>query len=235
MGSRPPAAEGEPIDVASLHARMEWPPSHRYVSVSVEEGTFLQRLVRDRGATRTIEIGFAYGGSTAAIMSGHDPARPECRHTSIDPYQETFGNLGLSNMERLGFGDRLDFRRDRSDAVIPALRAEGLRFDVAFIDGNHRFDDILVDFCLVDQVLRVGGTVILHDTWMRSTRMVQAFIRRNRRDYAEERGGPANLAVFRKVDHDRRDWHHFAEFYTLRGMVSHWLTMRRLRKAAERT
>lgn len=217
-------------DVGSLHARMEWPAGLRYVSVSTAEGNCLQRLVRDRKAARTLEIGFAYGGSTAAIMSGHDQTLPGCRHVCIDPNQYSLGKIGLSNMERLGLSGRLEFRPGRSDEVVPVLHAEGRRFDFAFIDGGHLFDEIIVDFSLVDRVLDVGGTVVLHDTWMRSTRTAVSFIRRNRADYVEERVGARNLAVFRKVAEDRREWYHFVGFRTFRGIVSQWRVMRRVRR-----
>ena len=43
-------------------------------------------------------------------------------------------------------GTFLDFRRDFSHNVLPQLAQEGRKFEFIFIDGDHKFDGILVDF-----------------------------------------------------------------------------------------
>ena len=44
-------------------------------------------------------------------------------------------------------------------------------FDFIFVDGAHRFDDVLVDFYLIRPSARkVGGLMVLDDIWMASIR-----------------------------------------------------------------
>ena len=54
------------------------------------------------------------------------------------------------------------------------------KFDFIFIDGNHRFDDVLVDFYLSDQLISPGGLIVFDDMWMRSVRTTINFILTNR-------------------------------------------------------
>ena len=106
---------------------------------------------------------------------------------------------------------RFRFMEALSISALPVLASEGLKFDVIFIDGDHRFDTQLADFLLSDAVCPKGGYILLHDVWMASTRKLISFIERNRPDYKRQ---PANvdIATFQKIDDDRRDWRHFVEF-----------------------
>jgi hypothetical protein len=55
-----------------------------------------------------------------------------------------------------------------------------IKADFAFIDGWHTFDHTLVDFFFTDQILRVGGIVILDDTDWPAIRKLASFIEANR-------------------------------------------------------
>ena len=41
--------------------------------------------------------------------------------------------------------------------------SEGRRFDLALVDGNHRFDAVFVDVYYLARLLRPGGIVSVHD------------------------------------------------------------------------
>jgi cephalosporin hydroxylase len=41
--------------------------------------------------------------------------------------------------------------------------SEGRRFDLAVVDGNHRFDAVFVDVYYLARLLRLGGIVSVHD------------------------------------------------------------------------
>jgi hypothetical protein len=65
----------------------------------------------------------------------------------IDPFQETrFADRGLHVLEEAGVLELVEYHPDESQIVLPRLLAEGRRFDLAFVDGNHRFDAVFVDF-----------------------------------------------------------------------------------------
>jgi predicted O-methyltransferase YrrM len=162
----------------------------------------IQRLVRELGARSTLETGMAYGISTVAIASAH----AEGRHVAIDPNQRSaFRGIGLLNAERAGVAGRVRLIEERSDAALPRLVADGLSLDLALIDGMHLFDYTLVDFFHVDRMLRVGGAVVLHDTWMPAVRQAAAYVLANR---AYERLEAADDAMWalRKTGDDDRAW-----------------------------
>jgi predicted O-methyltransferase YrrM len=192
-------------------------PAKRAVSsIKDAEAEFIYRLVARERLSRTLEVGFAYAKSGAHIMAAS--AAP---HVAIDPFQAAFDDVGLQNIDRLGLSGKLEFYRDYSHSVLPDLLKAGRTFDFAFIDGGHRFDEIFVDVYYTDLLLERGGYILLHDTWMRSTCLVESYLKRNRRDYEPIPTGLRNLSLLRKAGQDRRDWRHFKEFYTLKSFVTH--------------
>lgn len=53
--------------------------------------------------------------------------------------------------------------KGRSASALDALVAEGSMFDVIYIDGSHRRDDVLVDSLLAWHILNSGGILIWDD------------------------------------------------------------------------
>ncbi|MDD5570363.1 MAG: hypothetical protein PHD97_04315 [Bacteroidales bacterium] len=96
---------------------------------------------------------------------------------------------------------------------IPDFAREKLKFDVIFIDGDHRFDYILLDFTLSDYIVADNGYIIFHDLWMPSTKKVVEFIKNNRSDYQVQEDIPApQMKIFKKVANDKRQWDYFRSF-----------------------
>jgi hypothetical protein len=162
-------------------------------------------------------VGFAIGRSAAHILAATGKA-----HVAIDPFQRNYRDIGRHNMSALGLMDRLELLEEMSHAALPRLLDERRSFDFIFIDGCHRFDGIFVDFYYADLLLQQGGSIVFHDTWMRSTQLVVSFVRKNRCDYrVVEPPGLINMCVIQKVGSDARDGMHFAEFYTWRSWFRH--------------
>lgn len=186
--------------------------------ISEDEGRALFSLATDRGVCDTLEVGLAYGFSTTYLLAAV-AANGSGSHTAIDPFQETdWQGIGVSIAGRLvdevpslGPGS-FAWRADRSEGALVDLAREGRTFGFIFIDGYHRFDDVLVDFTLSARLCPVGGAIALHDMWLDSVAAVASFIRRDRRDFAPIDTGCDNLFAVRRVDADRRDWSHFAPF-----------------------
>jgi predicted O-methyltransferase YrrM len=171
-------------------------------------GSELNRLVREAGAKRSLEVGLAYGFSTIWIM---DALAEGGDHSAIDPFQQSYWHgVGATQARRL---ESRNFRliEDFSIHALSDLIRAGERFDFIFIDGNHRFDDVLVDFYLADQLLSVGGIMALDDSWMASIRTVANFVATNRA-YELVRQRSPGMSVFRKLRDDDRDWRHFRPF-----------------------
>jgi hypothetical protein len=101
---------------------------------------------------------------------------------------------------------------DRSDRAAADLLRSGSTFEIIFIDGNHRFDDVVVDFYLCAQLCADGGHIILDDMWMSSVKTVASYVRANRTDFVEVHTAVSNICVFRKVGDDTRIWSHFRHF-----------------------
>jgi hypothetical protein len=114
-------------------------------------------------------------------------------------------------VKRLGFDFDFHWIDDLSIHALSDFIRRGERFDFIYIDGAHRFDDVLVDFYLSDQALKVGGHIAFDDMWMGSIKTVANFIRRNRA-YKEISDPGANMMILRKEREDNRDWEHFTAF-----------------------
>jgi predicted O-methyltransferase YrrM len=100
---------------------------------------------------------------------------------------------------------------NQSIHALSDLIRRGEKFDFIYIDGNHRFDDVIVDFYLSDQLLRLGGLIVLDDKWMPSVQTAASFILHNR-EYEWLPQPVRNIAVFQKKRDDVRDWKHFHNF-----------------------
>jgi predicted O-methyltransferase YrrM len=191
-------------------------PLDHFTGISPAQGIAIHDLCVALKPKATLEIGLAYGYSTLYFLAalakngaGH--------HTAIDPCQHShFSGIGLAHARAVApvTGSGVAFRliEDRSDRAAADLLRAGAAFDVIFIDGNHRFDDVVVDFYLSAQLCAAGGHVILDDMWMSSVKTVAAYVRANRTDFAEVPTAVPNMCVFRKVGDDTRLWSHFRRF-----------------------
>src|SRR4029079_7126758 len=135
----------------------------RITKVDEEAGAELNKLVRESRAKRSLEIGLAYGFSTIWIM---DALAPDGEHIALDPFQSSYWHgVGATQARRLS-SKRFQLLEEYSIHALSDFIRAGKTFDFIFIDGNHRFDDVLVDFYLADQVLEVAGWMILDYRWM---------------------------------------------------------------------
>jgi hypothetical protein len=91
----------------------------------------IYELMKETRASRTLEIGFSFGGSALIFCRSHQQlGRPEeHQHTALDPYQSTvWDSCGLMAVERAGLGGYLDFRETTSALELPKLLENGARF-----------------------------------------------------------------------------------------------------------
>jgi predicted O-methyltransferase YrrM len=135
------------------------------VAVSAAEGESLGRWVTRAGAVHTIEIGLGYGISALfigeALLSSGDA---DARHVALDPYQATrFADCGLQFLDEAGLGTLMEFHAEESQIALPRFLTEGRTFDLAFVDGNHRFDGVFLDLVYLGRLVRAGGIVFLDD------------------------------------------------------------------------
>jgi hypothetical protein len=70
-------------------------------------------------------------------------------------------------------------------------------------------------------LLQDQGYILFHDAWMRSTRLVASFVKRNRINYHRLKCPWKNMILFQKNGQDSRAWYHFREFYTPKGIFAY--------------
>lgn len=128
------------------------------------EGEFLLNLIStDSSIVRSIEIGCAYGLSSLFICEGLKD-RPGASHTIIDPGQgNVWHDVGIAQLQRFGF-DFFDIMRTPSELALPhLLTTQSEKFDLAFIDGWHTFDQTMLDLYYAVRLVRVGGYIVTDD------------------------------------------------------------------------
>lgn len=193
------------------------------VSIPPAVGDVLGAWIGRENARRTIEVGLAHGISAlyiceALVASGD----PDVRHVAIDPYQHNapdgrgFSGVGLQSLDEGGLTAIVEFFEDESQFVLPSLLADGRSFDLAFVDGNHRFDRVFVDLFYLGRLVRPGGIIILDDYELPGIARAVSFFLTNVGWTLEEAsdGDPLHgWAVLRTANtEDRRHLSYFVEF-----------------------
>jgi predicted O-methyltransferase YrrM len=210
-------------------------------NISVEEGELLSRLIRERKPKVSLEVGLAFGISALFICEAMKESTINPKHIVIDPAQNAaayWSGVGLANLERAGYRSFVEFIEKPSQIALPELVTARQKIDFAFVDGEHTFDHVLVDFFFIDQLLNVGGVVVLDDTSYPSIRRVARFIALNRSykvvghvgsdDSEKSRrfrnptpevaeadkrlGLEGECIAFEKQADDNRQYNHFVEF-----------------------
>jgi predicted O-methyltransferase YrrM len=152
------------------------------LSVTAERGAFIAGVCREYRPSATLEIGMAWGMSTLFMleaMAETGAAHPGC-HAVIDPFQFSyFHNAALKAVRDAGAFELIEFYAEPSQIVLPRMVSAGRRFDLAFIDGDHRFEAAFLDFYFIDQLLKPGGIVIFDDLGMDGVFLTCAFAEKN--------------------------------------------------------
>ena len=146
------------------------------VAIGPEEGAALRGWVRRAGARRTLETGLGYAISTLFICEGLLANGPEARHLAIDPHlPKGHVDAGLRALEEAGVRELVEFHAEGSEVVLPRLLAEGRRFDLAFVDGNHRFEGVFLDLVYCGRLLSPGAVVFADDLQLPAVRRATSF------------------------------------------------------------
>jgi len=188
------------------------------IAITAAEGEALRSWVSSEGATRTIEVGLGYGLSALficeALVSGGDSS---ARHVALDPNQESsFAHCGLQFLDEAGLGELVEFHAEESQIVLPRFVAEQRSFDLAFVDGNHRFDRVFLDLVYLGRLVRPGGIVFVDDYQLPAIARAAAFCQTNLGWKCEELSVADDLhqwAVLRtSLIPDTRSFDYFVDF-----------------------
>lgn len=185
--------------------------------VTRAEGDALRKWVMRANAATTVETGLGYGLSTLFICEGLlANGHSHIRHVALDPFQERSANIGLQVIEDAGLATVVEFHSEESQLALPRFLAQDRRFDLAFVDGNHRFDGVFLDLIYVGRLLRRGGIVVVDDLQLPSIARATSFCTRNLGWALEEESREDDLhhwAVFRTAQAvDDRPFDHYVDF-----------------------
>jgi predicted O-methyltransferase YrrM len=147
-------------------------------SIEREQGQALRDLAIAEGVQHTIEVGLALGMSALFLCQAVLPRSG--RHVAIDPFQtESWNGAGLRTLRAAGVEELVEVIEEESQLALPRLVAEGREFDLAFVDGDHRFEGVFLDLYFMTRLVRPGGRVVVDDMWMPAVRTAVAYVERN--------------------------------------------------------
>jgi predicted O-methyltransferase YrrM len=191
----------------------------------------LYRMVTAHQPKNVLEIGMSYGFSTLAILSALHDADQSGHLVSIDPdpYDRPRHPHTLAAIDRAGLGNYHDFVRQPDFISLPNFLQEGRRFDFAYVDGNHRFEDVMLAIIYLDKLLPVNGIIGFNDCALPSVNRALTYLKTHRKyrelqpDWGE---GLASLIVrlgkvsgrigpdryFIKMEHWEPAWNYYRRF-----------------------
>jgi predicted O-methyltransferase YrrM len=187
-------------------------PLAENVGIGPQQGMLIYQFVRDSKPENTLEIGLAYGFSTVYFLAAIRANR-KGHHVAVDPFQDDWSGIGVAREKVLGCQPgTFEFSDQTPVQALARFARERRRFGLIFIDSDHKFDGVLVDFTLAALICEPGGHIILDDMHMPAIQRAVAFIRRNRPDFTELPTSDKRLSIFRMTDTDQRKWDHFVPF-----------------------
>jgi predicted O-methyltransferase YrrM len=127
-----------------------------------------------------VEVGCYEGRSTRAMA---DALRPGCRLYAVDRWQGTYRNDDGSSaywMMRRGSLEKVfqRFKRNLADhidegrvipmpsssvAALKTFERTGIRPDMVFLDGDHRYECVHEEIRIAKRLIRPGGVLMGHD------------------------------------------------------------------------
>ncbi len=157
--------------------------------VSEAEAQVLADMVIAAKAKVTLETGLAFGVSALAICHALRSVNGNSfTHYGVDPNQLTeYGGTALASLQKEGLNSNFKLLEGPSHLMLPKLIEQGVILDCAFIDGWHTFDYTLIDFFLVDKMLKPGGYLAFHDMYGLSKQKVLRFILTHRKYQIEKK------------------------------------------------
>lgn len=185
------------------------------VRLSVAQLGLIAELAVRAPTSLCVDVGFGMGSSVAFALSARRLAGLPLEHLAFDPFglPENSGSVVESHLAA-SFGSGFKRIRHVSQVGLGQLYADrgpGC-VGMTFIDGDHRFDNVLVDFVLADLLCPIGGYIVLDDTLYPAIESVVNFIRENRSEFAMDCSLIENTCVLQKTRESTSQWCDFEPF-----------------------
>lgn len=127
-----------------------------------------------QGSERIVEIGSFKGKSTACMATALKLKNIDDKIVAIDPHINTGDSLVvpaykeissfdafMKNISKLALTDKVQPVKEMSkDAAV----GWDQQIKLLFIDGSHKYEDVLLDLTLWEPWVKPGGIIIMHDT-----------------------------------------------------------------------
>jgi predicted O-methyltransferase YrrM len=118
-------------------------------------------------------------------------------------------------IDEAGLGDIVEIHEQDSKVGLAKLLEQNRRFDLAFVDGDHRFEGVFIDLVFFNLLVRPGGIVIVDDLYLPAVARASRFATTNLGWTSEqtEIGGEGGMAVFRTpMVPPIREWDQYIDF-----------------------
>lgn len=182
---------------------LEKDPSTFPTSIYPEMGRLLYSFVRAIRPKIVVETGTFIGYSALCIaqaMEDNDAGHLHCFDLFATPPKnyispvlgprESLLEIAREHLERAGLAHRASLHPgDSSASIRRVFRDRKDAVDLAFIDGDHMIEGCLEDWTSVDEILKPGGIVFLHDTnpdvcgWVGPRHLLDGLRRRSGAEY----------------------------------------------------
>lgn len=140
-----------------IAGRLYWPNTFP-TAIDQQTAEFLYSIIRMTTPEVVIEIGTANGNSAIAIGQALED-NGIGKLYAIDPDKQ---ELVLLAIKKAKLQKRIEYITDYSFNAIPSLQLKHV--DFVFIDGDHSYENVVIDFNLVKNLLMPGGIIVFHDT-----------------------------------------------------------------------
>jgi hypothetical protein len=185
------------------------------VTLVPAQAAVLAHLCQDCPTPLSIETGFGMGTSASVIMGTRRHLGADFEHLAFDPFGLADDRGAVVEAYVCAeFGTRFRRVRERSEVGLGKLVDERGKDAVglAFIDGSHHFENVIVDFTICDLLCREGGFIVFHDARYPAIEAAISYISNNRLDYTVAHQVVPSLTVLQKRTPDARTWDAFAPF-----------------------
>jgi hypothetical protein len=127
---------------------------------TLEDNWCLYRLAQLARPTSSLEIGIMRGSSSITIGKAYGDTPVNCRQTAID-IDPAAARAAASNFTRYGL------HSNYSPVVADSrewIRASSDRWQFVFLDGDHHYETVALEFAEAFNRTDPGGIIVLHDT-----------------------------------------------------------------------
>lgn len=124
-----------------------------------DETDFLSR--KSSNVNSVLEIGFNGGHSSETFLGSSNDSIVDSIDIGYHHYVK-FGNYFLKQK----YGKRFNLFIGKSKDVLPTLIGENKKYDLIFIDGSHKYEDVIVDLNYARKLSNKDTLIILDDVYI---------------------------------------------------------------------